>query len=50
MSSEEAIVFLKEHLEWFDKTNWNLTSEGREYSRKFNEAIEALEDDLRIRK
>lgn len=43
MSSEEAIIFLKEHLEWFDKTSWNMTPEGCEYSKKFKEAIEALE-------
>ena len=41
MDKEEAIEFFKAHAEWLH-ANWCMTPEGREYEKKFKEAIDAL--------
>ena len=41
IDKEEAIKFFKAHAEWL-KEQWSMTPEGREYEKKFKEAIDAL--------
>lgn len=41
MNKQEARDFFWQHQEWL-RSNWSLSPEGREYNRKFSEALLAI--------
>ena len=45
MNKSEAVIFLMKHSNWLSE-NWNMSPEGREYKKKFDEAVNVFVQDI----